>query len=120
MRIPHAPEQNYIWSDCHPTEVLKQNFYIPGDFDPMVHNLHQFIQDRATVEPETLRPNRLYQIDPYIVHRRPQVPAGTQRSFFRISHVPIEIEDDACQHNPLLPHDFYDRSVDIRETLIRY
>lgn len=120
MRIPHVPEQNYIWSDCHPTEVLNQQFVVPDDFDPMVHNLHQFIQDRATAEPKQLNPHRLYQIDPYIVHRRPQVPPGTQRSFFRISYVPIEIEDDACQQNPLLPPKSYNRSVDVRESLIRY
>lgn len=121
MRIPHTPEQNYVWTDGdYPTEVLEQQFVIPDDFDPMIHNLHQFIQDRATAEPKQLNPRRLYLIDPYIVHRRPQVPAGTQRSFFRISYVPIEIEDDACQQNPLLPERYYGRSVDVRESLIRY
>ena len=121
MRTPHAPEQNYIWTDRIPTQVLKQQFEIPDDFDPMVHNLHQFFQDRAKEElMETLPARHLALIDPYIIHRRPQVPAGTQRSFFRISYVPIEIEDDMCQQNPLLPRKVYGRSVDIRETLIRY
>lgn len=120
MRVPHYPEQNYIWSDCYPTEYLEQKFSIPEDFDPMRHNLHNYFQDHADPEKiRTLLPKHLAIIDPYIVHRRPVVPVGTQRCFFRISFVPIEIEDDTCSPNPLMPHRFYGRT-DIRKTLTRY
>jgi len=120
MRTPHRPEQNYIWSDMYGTEFLPQNFDIPADFDPMRHNLHTFIQDRASVAPVTLTTGRLYQIDPYHVHRRPTVPEGTQRTFLRISFVPVEIEDDTCMPNPLAPRRAPYNRNDIRKTLIRY
>jgi hypothetical protein len=120
MRKPHAPEQNYIWSDVYGTEFLPQNFDIPADFDAFKHNLHQYFQDRASVAPVTLNTGCLYQIDPYNVHRRPTVPKGTQRTFLRISFVPVEIEDDTCMQNPLMaPRAPYNRE-DIRKTLVRY
>lgn len=121
MRVPHPPEQNYIWSNCHGTEWLDQEFVLPSDFDPMRHNIHQYFQDRA--RPENIRvlePHVLYGIDPYVVHRRPQVPAGVFRTFFRISFVPIEIEDDTCTVNPYLPREKPYARKDIRERLARY
>ncbi len=120
MRVPHKPEQNYIWSDCYPTELLNQNFIIPEDFDPFKHNLHTFFQDNAdTSKIYTVEPKHIHVIDPYVVHRRPMVPVGTKRCFFRISFVPVEIEDDSCTQNPLLPVKVYGRS-DIRKSLIPY
>ena len=120
MRVAHRPEQNYIWTDVNPTEVLLQKFDIPVDFDPFKHNLHKYFQDNGREElTMTLRPKHLALIDPYIVHRRPQIPLGTQRCFFRISFIPIEIEDDTCMQNPLLPSKIYNRE-DIRNTLIPY
>ncbi len=120
MRTPHAPEQNYIWTDCHPTEYLDQQFTIPADFDPFAHNLHTYFHDNAdSTKIKLLGSQKLHIIDPYVVHRRPQVPVGTQRAFVRISFVPIEIEDDTCTPNPLLPRKFYNRK-DIRKTLVPY
>lgn len=120
MKTEHAPEQNYVWTDVWPTEHLNQQFAIPDDFDPMRHNLHQFFQDRADAERVVaLSCEHLHLIDPYIVHRRPVVPAGTQRTFFRISFVPIPIEDDSNTPNPLLPVPHFG-SKDIRKTLTRY
>lgn len=120
MRTPHLPEQNYIWSDCYGTEMLDQQFSIPEDFDPFVHNIHKYFQKHAdSSKIWSCEPKNLYIIDPYVVHRRPKVPQGTQRTFFRISFVPIEIEDDTCTPNPLLPPKVYGRS-DIRKKLIDY
>lgn len=120
MRYPHKPEQNYIWSDWYGTEVLPQQFKIPDDFDPFRHNIHQYFQDNATAYREVLKSMHLYQIDPYIVHRRPRVPDCTQRTFLRISFVPIEIEDDTCAVNPLMPPRKPYGREDIRKNLIRY
>lgn len=120
MRTPHFPEQNYIWSDVYGTEFLPQNFDIPVDFDPFKHNIHQYFQDRASVTPVTLETSRLYQIDPYNVHRRPQVPEGTQRAFLRISFIPVEIKDDSCARNPLLALRAPYNRADIRLNLVRY
>jgi len=120
MRVPHLPEQNYVWSDCYPTELLEQSFSIPEDFDPFKHNLHTFFQDNADESKiYNVKPKRICVFDPYIVHRRPTIPAGTMRRFFRISFVPVEIEDDTCTPNPLLPSKVYGRK-DIRNVLVPY
>jgi len=121
MRIPHVPEQNYIWSNCYPTEILNQQFVIPEDFDPMKHNIHHFFQDRANpANIATLKEKHIAFIDPYVVHRRPgNIPLDVHRCFFRISFVPIEIRDDSCTPNPLLPNRHYG-TQDLRKTLIRY
>ena len=120
MRVPHEPEQNYVWTDSCPTEYLDQQFVIPDDFDPLKHNLHQFFQDRADDACICLLPSQhLHQIDPYVVHRRPRVEAGTRRTFFRISFVPIQIEDDNNTANPLLPVPVFGRT-DVRTHLTRY
>lgn len=120
MRTPHVPEQNYIWSDSNSTEYLEQRFHIPHDFDPMRHNIHTFFQDNADESKiKALPVNHISIIDPYVVHRRPVLPVGTVRKFFRISYVPIEIESDTCMQNPLLPVRKYNR-LDIRSQLVKY
>jgi len=117
MRYEHLPEQNYIYSNVSGTEILRQGFDIPDDFDPEKHHIHQYFQDHAKGESYALPVNRLFVIDPYIVHRRPNVSG--QRTFVRISFVPIEIEDDTCEKNPLMPSRTYNRE-DVRKTLRRY
>lgn len=121
MRVPHIPEQNYIYASHCGTEVLEQTIQLPEDFDPMRHNIHQYFQDVAKEENvKVLRNNTLYRIDPYVVHRRPKVTEGVMRTFVRISFIPIEIEDDTCTVNPLIPRlKPYNRS-DIRNLLQRY
>jgi hypothetical protein len=122
MRVPHVPEQNYIWTDSNPTEILNQEISLPDDFDPMKQNVHQYFQDVAREENTfTLRAGRIYGIDPYVIHRRPKLPAGTRRTFFRISFVPVEIEDDTNTPNPLLETRSYGRiGTEIRKSLSRY
>lgn len=104
MRVPHIPEQNYIIATNQATEVLEQQIVLPEDFDPFRHNIHQYFQDVANASMVTT-PNDsvVYLIDPYVVHRRPAVTVNTWRTFVRISFIPIEIEDDTCTINPLIP-----------------
>ena len=101
-RIPHGPEQNYIWMTSPATEILGQSFDVPNDFDPLRHNLHWYFQDRADeslVYP--LDSETVVLIDPYV------------------SFVPIEIRDDGCIQNSLLPSKTYG-TVDFRNKLVRY
>lgn len=120
MRTPHLPEQNYLWANHSGTQYLQQAFDIPADFDPMRHNLHTYFNDRAESSAITAVDHEwMYLIDPYVVHRRPPYCEGMHRKMFRISFVPIEIEDDTCTQNPLLPSGPYNRE-DIRKILERY
>lgn len=119
-RIAHKPEQNYIWCNRAPTEFVRQAFPIPTGFDPLRHNIHWHLQDN--VDPDKVcagKSSHLYLLDPYVVHRRPKLPDGFVRSFFRVSFVPIEIRDDTCTPNPIDSRRTYGTD-DFRNQLERY
>jgi len=120
--ISHLPEQNYIISDCYPTEYVERAFDFPNDFNPDMHNVHLFFNDHIIPSDiKVAEPNMLYVLDPYIVHRRTQIPDGTKRTFVRISFTPIEIMDDNNTPNPLLPIRKYHRDgVEVRNKLLHY
>ncbi len=104
MRIPHSPEQDYTWVDCHPTEALLQPQRLPKSFHPLRHNVHHYFQDAADQSNRmTLESGRCYLMDPQVIHRRPQIPKGLWRTFVRASFVPIPIRDNTNTCNPLLP-----------------
>ena len=123
MRLIHRPEHNYLWSDVYPTEILAQPFTFPDDFDPLRHNLFWYIQEHADESKAvSLPPRRLACLDVYHIHRRPPAATGTTRTLIRITFCPVEIEDDSCQHNPLMEPTMYNRlgSRDFRDKLTRY
>jgi len=121
MRTPHVPEQNYICAAGEKaTQFLVRSWHIPQSFDPFVHNIHHFFRDFCGESPiSNALPGVIYAIDPYCVHRRPPGTAGKMRTFWRISFVPIEIEDDTCAQNPLFPVKHYGRE-DIRKQLVAW
>jgi len=119
--ITHIPESNYVAVNHTPTEYLVQPIEFPDDFDPLVHNVQWYIQNRASLDVRRLKPHTLYCFDPYFIHRRPSIEPGTHRTFVRVSFTPIEIADDANTPNPLLPMRVYERDgVTIRNALSDY
>jgi hypothetical protein len=122
MQYHHLPEQNYTWTDYAGTEYYDGPCDIPGDFDPLRHNLHSYIQTQ--INPALVRrtlPYHAYVMDPYVIHRRPPETAGTWRCFVRLSYTPIEIADSNNTPNPLLPTNYTRDGVkDFRDTLVRY
>lgn len=120
MRTPHVPEQNYIYTDNHPTEWLPHAWNIPALFDPFKHNIHTYFQEHESLAASvTGEPGVVHLIDPYCVHRRPAIADGTMRTMWRVSFIPIEIEDDTCQRNPLFPVIVYGRE-DMRKKLVAW
>ena len=104
MRIPHLPEQDYLWTDRHPTEALLQPQRLSASFHPLRHNIHHTFQDTADESNiVVLESGRCYLTDPRVIHRRPQIPKGLWRTFVRVSFVPIPIRDNTNTCNPLLP-----------------
>ena len=49
-KVPHVPEQNYIWTNSIPTEYTNVSVKFPDDFDPLVHNVNFFLQEHNTEE----------------------------------------------------------------------
>jgi len=120
-KITHLPEQNYIWVDRVPTEWTVQGINFPEDFDPLVHNVHRFIQRslRGNVI-QTCEPKRVYCMDPYVIHRRPHMYEDVYRTFIRVSFTPIEIQDRNNTFNDLLPMVSNRDGVMIRDQLKDY
>lgn len=123
MRVPHPPEQNYLLVlGESPTQFLKQKIKLPNDFDPFVHNIHLFFNFEAIEDKKVVGDiGTLFRIDPYCIHRRPPIEKiNNFRTMIRISFIPIEIEDDTCFINPLMPKQKMFNRKDIRETLKNY
>lgn len=120
MRVKHWPEQNYLWTDHNPTEYAHQSFPLPESFDPFRHHIHWYFDERVKRENvRRCREKTIELFDPYFIHRRPKDTVGQVRTFWRISFIPIEIEDGQCQQNPLLPVKTY-ANKDMRDTLVHY
>lgn len=121
--ITHLPEQNYIWTDIQPTEYIEKGFVFPKDFHPLKHNIHNFFQNRILEDDKilTMKEETLYCLDPYIIHRRPNIRKDIKRCFIRLSFTPIEINDVNNTYNPLLKTNYTRDGVKVmRNKLISY
>jgi hypothetical protein len=120
-KISHIPEQNYIWSNCYPTEYLVNSITFPDDFNPLIHNINSYLSNYVTKEKiKKCLPNVIYCIDPYILHRRPKVKKCHKRTFCRISFTPIEINDINNTPNPFISRHYTNDGVNLRNKLIPY
>ena len=120
-RIPHGPEQNYIWCSEAGTEHVPLKVCFPADFDPLRHNINEYLSrfaDCAKIQQCNAR--TIYCLDPYILHRRPRGTSGLMRTFVRISFVPIEINDINNTKNLLIPRVYSGDGVAYRNRLINY
>ena len=112
--LTHIPEQNYIVTSNHCTEYVELPIKFPKDFDALQHAVHRYIESnviKCAPEIKTALPDKVYIFDPYVIHRRPPASFGKQRTFVRITFVPIAICDDACTTNPVIGLKMYDRQA---------
>ena len=117
-RVEHNPELNFVWANSYPMEWQDRPFSLRG-FDHTRDNIHRMLQEEVAAFSRSIRtsPCTIYAFTPYLVHRRP--PESSQdgpRSMFRLTICPVEIEDDTCSPNPLLPMGPYN-NTDIRDAL---
>ena len=121
--ITHLPEQNYYWSNTHPTDYIVKKIKFPKDFDAQKHNVHLFFQDNINENDEVkkMEANTLYCFDPYVIHRRPVDAKNLMRTFVRLSFTPIEINDVNNTLNPLIETNYTrDGKIEFRDKLLRY
>ena len=118
-KIPHLPEQNYIWSNENGTEFAPLLASFPSDFDARIHNVNHYL-GQFVDKVDKAKDSTLYCVDPYLLHRRPRSSEGTMRTFLRISFVPIEINDINNTPNPNLPRNYTQDGVAFRNSLLTY
>lgn len=118
-KVPHVPEQNYIWANMDATEYADLSVTFPDDFDPRQHNINHYLEQHVT-EARKADDQTVYCMDPYILHRRPTSTTGTHRTFIRISFVPIEINDILNTQNPLLVRTYSNDGLTFRSQLKTY
>ena len=108
MRVPHRPEQNYVWVSNNGTEFWDHSLHIPFGFTPLTHNINKLFQNQIAQSfsprgPGYIDSQAVYLFDPYIIHRRPPNTQGIKRTFVRVSFVPIPIADVNNTQNEFLP-----------------
>lgn len=122
--LTHIPEQNYIVTSNHTTEYVKMPIKFPNDFNALRHDLVNYIGNCVAKNNPLVHkadPHKVYIFDPYVIHRRPVEAFGKQRTFVRVTFVPIEICDDACTQNPLFePKTFNRNACSTRDNLKQY
>jgi hypothetical protein len=119
-KISHIPEQNYIICDHTPTEYVTGAVKFSDRFDSNKHNVNEYLEsafEDTEVHIQSIPPNVMTVMDPYILHRRPHCTAGVMRTFARISFVPIEINDINNTQNPELPRTYTNDGVKTRNKL---
>ena len=122
LRTPHLPEMNYLWCSEEPTLFYEKPLVFPHDFDGKRHNLQTFIEERIDAQYMVQgQPRQIYLLDPYVVHKKPDSIASTNRFLIRLSNIPVEIEDDLHTPNPAFPSKRYGRvGKDIADHFERY
>lgn len=96
-RIPHRPEDNYVWCDSYPMQAWVGKLYVPSSFDGLRHNINWLFQDQIAKSVGdhivVTEANALYWFNPYIVHRRNPQATGQFRTMVRVSFTPVPIMD---------------------------
>ncbi len=115
----HIPEQDFIWSNCNPTEYAVVPIFAEN-LDPKVHNFSKFLEKCVDEsDTQTCKENHIYLIDPYVIHRVSNKPFNKRRIFVRLTFSPVPIKDHTNTVNPFLVQQFPFRE-DPRNHLIEY
>lgn len=113
-------EHSYILATEPPTEYCLQPFFLKH-LDEAKHNY--FLEfDKQAQEGNVFKSlaNHLYLIDPYMVHRTPQITQSVQRIFVRITYAFTELQHPKNTVNPLFEGQEYEKRLDIRENLCKF
>ncbi len=110
-------EHSYIMTTNPPTEFCLQPFFLKH-LDEAKHNFFlEFDKQAHDVNVFGSLPEHLYLIDPYMVHRTPQITMRCSRTFIRITYAFTELQHPKNTINPHFKGQKYDKRVDIRENL---
>lgn len=112
-------DMNYVWCDYLPTEFCVQDFNITQD-DTI--SLREFEAQARAENIVTYPDNELMLIDPFTVHRVPEVDRGGLRTFVRFSVSPDIYNMHGNAVNPLFDYDWpmKPRTIQRNNTSIKY
>ncbi len=113
-------EHSYILCTSPPTEFCIQPFFL-NHLDDAKHNMFNEF-DKQAKKQNIYRsiPRHLYLIDPYMVHRTPQIPDDTWRMFIRLTYTYAELDHPGNTVNPMFPDQKYPDRHDIRGGLSEF
>lgn len=112
-------EHSYIICSNPPTEFCLQPFFLKH-LDESKHNFFlEFDKQAQRGNIYTSLPGHLYLIDPYMVHRTPEIEWQVSRYFMRITYAFTELQHPKNTLNPLFSGQAYEKRHDIRENLTR-
>jgi hypothetical protein len=113
-------EHSYILTTKPPTEFCLQPFFLKH-LDEAKHNYFlEFDKQAKDVNIYSSLSNHLYLIDPYMVHRTPEIKQDVSRIFVRITYAFTELQHPKNTYNPLFQGQQYNKRIDIRENLCEF
>ncbi len=105
VKIRKPPDSILIYSNCTPTEFVKQNFKFDG-FHKNKHNMFKWISRQVHTESVSTKPNHIYKMDSYCVHRAGISTKNIYRLFIRICLTEIPITSKKMTVNPFIKYDY--------------
>lgn len=111
-------EHSYIIVTDPPTEFCLQPFFLKH-LDEAKHNFFlEFDKQAKKTNVYKALSNHLYLIDPYMVHRTPNIKKKVNRTFIRITYCFTELQHPKNTLNPLFEGQEYHKRIDIRNNLM--
>lgn len=96
---------NYVWVDRYPTEFAVTTFEDISDDEHL--SLDQFDDQIGASDIVTHTPGLLMRLDPYVIHRAPEIPApGGERRFLKVSFATDRYNLKGNARNRMLTYDW--------------
>ena len=109
-------EHSYIATNRFPTEFAMKPFFV-GHINEDRYNIFKEFDNQVDEHTPIYkaRENHIYLIDPYMVHRSPNVEETCFRTFFRLTTTPAELLMPKNTVNPMFEGQEYPARIDVRE-----
>lgn len=116
----HIIEQDIFWCNVSPTDFLLQPMFC-DHLDPSRYDINDFFNRNARQECLIkTRPECVYMVTPYNIHRVSPLPFSGRRVFVRLNFSPVLIEDSTNTRNPAYDDYNFPPRRDVRDFLRMY
>jgi hypothetical protein len=116
----HIIEQDSFWCNKSPTEFLIQPFFCEN-LNPSKHDINDFFEKNSDLRYLLkTKPNSIYFVNPYNIHRVSKERFDGKRVFIRLNFSPVLIEDFTNTINPFFEQYKFTFRRDVRDFLGSY